>query len=385
MSQMNFITLNTQVMKKMLILSLISLVIFQVNSQTTRIANNNPGAVSGLNVYTGTNALQDAIDAAVSGDIIHVIPSPDDYGDGLIDDKSLTIIGIGLNPTTDLGLRSLVDEIRLDNDGASGSRISGLVVDDVFLAINNATPHTISNVLIENCEIHRVVGAGFGISTSNSLSNLIVRNCVINSQNNSGEPRGFELSSTVGVIIENNIIRGECCNSGTLQVEAGTIRNNLFYDGLASGIGFMNNDNCTIINNIFLNTNPATFGTVGSGIHYQNNISFNTTADAFPIGVNGNTGSGNMEGVNPLLTNVPLDPGGDFDWNYSYDLTPMAGSPVLSAGTDGTDIGPTGGAVPFNSEGTLMPVIQSLTLPSVISQGVDLQVNIKAKGNITND
>ena len=369
-------------MKKVILLNLLVLIsVSPVLAQTIHIANNNPGAPTGTNVFAGTTALQDAIDAAVSGDIIHVIPSPDSYGDALIDDKSLSVFGIGLNPSGDIGLKSLVDEIRLDNDGASGSRISGLIVDDVYLAIDNTITHTVSNVLVENCEIHRLVGAGFGTGTSNSLSNLIVRNCVFNSSNNTSDPKAIELTNAVGVIIENNIIRGECCTSGSVRVEGGTVRNNLFYDGLGTGIGFVDNDNSVIQNNIFLNTSPSTWGAVGSGITYQNNITYNTTADAFPIGENGNAGSGNIEGVDPMLTNVPINPGGDPDWNYSYDLTPLSGSPVLNAGTDGTDIGPTGGANPFDAEGTFLPIIESLNVPTVVSQGSDLQVNIKAKGN----
>ena len=372
-------------MKKILILSLLSLVIYQAKSQTVRIANNNPGAVTGLNVYTGTNALQNAINAAASGDIIHVIPSETDYGDGLIDDKSLTIIGFGLNPTSDIGLRSRVDEIRLDNVGASGSRISGLYVDDVFIAIDATAPHTISNILVENCEIHRLVGAGFGAATSNAISGLIVRNCVFNSSNNTSDPKALELTNASGVTIENNIIRGECCTAGAVRANGATIRNNLFYDGLGNGIAFIGIVGCVIQNNIFLNTSPQSWGNTGSNNTYQNNISFNTATDAFPLTINMNSGSGNIEGTDPMLTNVPLSPGGDPDWNYDNDFTPLAGSPVLNAGTDGTNIGPTGGAIPFNTEGTFLPVIQTLTLPSVISQGVDLQVNIKAKGNVTND
>ena len=368
-------------MKKILTLSIVSLIFYQVNAQTIRIANNNPGAVSGLNVYTGLTALQDAINAAVSGDIIHVIPSATDYGDGFVNDKSLTIIGFGLNPTSDIGLRSRVDEIRLDNSGASNTRISGLYVDVVSIAIDNTAPQTISNILVENCEIHRLVGAGFGTATSNAISGLIVRNCVFNSSNNTSDPKALELTNASSVTIENNIIRGECCTAGAVRATGATIRNNLFYDGVASGIAFISIEGCIIQNNIFLNTNPNSWGNTGTNNTFQNNISFNTSADAFPTTINMNSGSGNMEGVDPMLTNVPLAPAGDPDWNYDNDFTPLAGSPVLNAGTDGTDIGPTGGTTPFNTEGTLLPVIQSLTVPSVISQGVDLQVNIKAKGN----
>ena len=48
---------------------------------------------------------------------------------------------------------------------------------------------------------------------------------------------------------------------------------------------------------------------------------------------------------------------------------------------NGEDIGPSGGAVPFNAEGNILPLIQSITVPPVIQVGSDLPVTIKAKGN----
>jgi len=38
-------------------------------AQTIRIADNNANAPTGKNIYTGTNALQNALNAAVEGDI----------------------------------------------------------------------------------------------------------------------------------------------------------------------------------------------------------------------------------------------------------------------------------------------------------------------------
>ncbi|MEO9870483.1 NosD domain-containing protein [Ekhidna sp.] len=353
---------------------------FLSTAQTTRIANNNPGATGGTNVYTGTDALQDAIDAAVSGDIIHVVPSAEDYNDGMIDGKSLTIIGIGLDPTSDIGLRSLVDEIRLDNTGASGSRISGLHVSRVSMAISTTFAHTVSNVLIENCLIDRIHGAGFAVGSPNSISGIIIRNCIINSSNSTGDAQGFELYNSSGVVIENNIIKGRCCVAGSVQGVGMTIQHNLFFNG-SNGISFHNIDDCIVRNNIFLNSTPG-IGTGQTGNTFTNNLSYNTTNDVFLDGVDGNTASGNLEGVNPMLTDVPQSTS---DWNFSNDITPITGSPVLGAATDGTDIGPTGGAVPFNIEGSFLPLIESLSVPTVVSQGVDLQVTIKARGNITND
>jgi hypothetical protein len=71
-------------------------------------------------------------------------------------------------------------------------------------------------------------------------------------------------------------------------------------------------------------------------------------------------------------------------WNDSYDLTLQPGSPALSTdplNLSTEDIGPSGGPTPFDAEGNLLPLIQSITVPSVITVGTDLPVKIKAKGN----
>ena len=193
-----------------------------VQAQTTYNANNNPGAASGTNVFTGTTALQDAIDAAISGDIIHVIPGPTNYGNVTIDNKSLTIVGVGLNTQ---GAKSLVDDIELNNTGSSGTRISGLHFDRFLLANDNTSVHTVSNVLLENCLLDVVIGPGF---TSNTVANLIVRNNIFNSANSTGDGQAFELYTTSGVIISNNIIEGTCCVHGSVQGTGLTIQNNLF-------------------------------------------------------------------------------------------------------------------------------------------------------------
>ena len=263
----------------------------------------------------------------------------------------------------------------MNYSGANGSSFSGLHLRSLLLAQGTSPTHTLSNILVENCEMARIIAP---VSTSNSVGNLIVRNSIFNSSNSTGDGQAFELGTTSGVIISNNIIRGECCVHGSIEGDNLTIQNNLFFDNSSSGIAFMQNNNCVIQNNIFLNTTPGIGA--GSGNSFMNNISYNTSDDVFGVGSNGNTGSGNIEATDPTLTNLPLT-GADNDWNYSYDITPLAGSPVLNAGSDGTDIGPSGGANPFDAEGTFLPLIESLTVPAIVTQGADLNVNIKAKGN----
>jgi len=165
-------------MKRSILLSIILFTTACAWAQTTRIANNNPGATGGVNVFTGATALQNAINASVSGDIIHIVPGTVSNGNVTITDKSLTILGVGLNPQKGLGTRSLVGDITINGTASSGSRISGVHFLRMLPAISSTVVHTLSNILIENCQFNCVQMLN---SNSNSLGNMIVRNCVINS------------------------------------------------------------------------------------------------------------------------------------------------------------------------------------------------------------
>jgi hypothetical protein len=92
------------------------------HGQTIRVVNNNPNAPSGENVYS---ALQEAIDEAEAGDIIHVIPSSTSY-ENITITKQLSLYGIGAKPDKEVPTTSMVDGIKL-NSGASGV-IEGLVI-----------------------------------------------------------------------------------------------------------------------------------------------------------------------------------------------------------------------------------------------------------------
>ena len=60
-------------MKNFFYLSLFFLSTNWLSAQTLYVANNNPGAASGINVFIGTAAIADAMAAASNGDIIYVV------------------------------------------------------------------------------------------------------------------------------------------------------------------------------------------------------------------------------------------------------------------------------------------------------------------------
>lgn len=360
-------------MKRPLFLCFVLCVAAGAMAQTTRIANNNPGATPGVNVYTGATALQDAINASANGDIIHVIPGSVSNGDVIIAGKGLTILGVGLNPGKDLGTRSLVGQITL-NAGSSNTRLSGLHMGRCHLAAATG-PYTITNILVENCQIASVTQ----FANSNAVGNFIVRNSIFTSAPGFSSNPVIEFFINSGVLITNNIIRDRGTSPGDIKGDGLTISNNLFYgNGSGGSYSFNGITNCTVNNNIFARVSGATGHAISNlGNTFKNNVVFGAPDNTFTNGTGGNSSTGHVI-ADPLMVNLPVT---NNVWLYTYNITLQTGSPAINAGVDGTNIGPTGGVMPFDTEGTLLPLIESINMPAVVTKGVDLEVNIQAKGN----
>lgn len=349
-------------------------------AQTIRYVDNKAGAPTGALVYT---TLQAAIDAAVANDIIHVAPSATTYGVVAIA-KPLQIYGIGFNPDKDIPVRSTVTTINLNN-GSSGTRISGLVVTaDIHLAFQSNVTYTLSNISIENCDVQEIQVANACCNTGRNVDNVIIRNNIIGNIVTSGTSSiRIDMSGNYGtatnVIITNNVVSGYTAASGSLEGNGLLIKNNMFFGGGATQNSFTNLTNSTVSNNIFLGRAPTHNSTNLFGNTFSNNLSFSTNNNALPptgTGV-GNTGTGNLVNVDPLMTSVTM--GNVF--LSSFNLTPAGGSPLINAGTDGTNIGPTGGSIPFDPTGVPLPLIQQLNTTEVVKQGDNLNVTVKARGN----
>jgi len=364
-------------MKKLLLLSFALFASFNFSlAQTIYTADNNPGAIGGTNVFLGPTALTDAIAAASGGDIIHVVRSSNDYGATTID-RPLSIFGIGLNPDTDGNNRSIVSTISITDPIASGTRLSGLWINTILNL--GGTAGTLSNLLIENSNIFRI----HQVSGSTLISNVIIRNNMFGNGNTLTEEAISLVSGSVSlIVIANNVIIGASTAShghGAVAASNGTsIENNLFI-GSSSTVryAFEGLSGCSVKNNIFYGLQPH--GGV-SGSTFENNISYNTGSagtDVFST-ASGNTSVGNKESMNPQLVNVPYSATINIT---TFDPSLVPGSPAENAGEDGTDMGVYGGPAPMKLSGTLIPLIQSLTLPSMILKGNDLPVQIKAEGN----
>lgn len=152
------------------------------------------------------------------------------------------------------------------------------------------------------------------------------------------------------------------------------ISNNLFV-GDDTGTAIFYARDCLFDHNIFYGTKLTIIST-STGNVWDDNLSYGSSDDVFPIGLYSNTSnSPNIESEDPLFVNMPMSA----FWSDAYDFTLQTGSPALDK--NGTDIGPSGGATPFDYEGNLLPLIQSVSIPATVPLGSDLPVTIKAKGN----
>jgi hypothetical protein len=356
-------------MRKILFIAVgIILLVVAVQAQTIFVANNNPGAATGTNVFTGTFALSSAITAASAGDFIYIVPSATTYDDITIT-KALTIFGLGIRADKDLVSKSLVKNIAIN---ASNVRLSGIIGGSIVLN------SPLNGITIENSRFVNISMAG------GSVSNVLIRNNVITGT--AAVATNILLGNTSNVTIANNVLLSGNNVQPMVQALNATFIYNIFMDDGDEG-PFLNVVDCIFDHNIFYGVDvdiPAS----STGNTWTNNLSFGNPTDAdnaFNITTNSNSGSGNIESTSavprdPQFINLSLT----FTWDDSWDFSLLAGSPALSTdplNLTTEDIGPSGGAAPFNFEGNILPLIQSVTIPSVIPVGSDLPVTIKAKGN----
>ena len=349
-------------MKKLISSVIVLLFVSPLFSQNILIANNNPGNGGGTNVYS---SLQAAIDAAGTNDIIQIVAGTFSHGNVTITKKDLTIVGIGLNPDAEGGAVSLVGRIAI-LEGADNIRITGVNFGDLFLGSPNTPVDQISNVVVENSKIGQVTTNCCSCCPSgpDNFNGVIINNNVIDSN--------IGLNAATDITITNNIIHGTIQATSNVRIEHNLIR---FNQG--TGSVFVNLNDAIVKNNIFYGRSPtASFSVANSS--FIDNISYQTSNNTFPSGSDGNTASGNQEGVDPLFVNVPFGT----TWDFAYDYSLQPGSPAINAAEGGTtDVGLTGGPFPFDNNGNGLPIVQDLVVPFKVVQGSDMEVTVKGKGN----
>jgi len=358
-------------MKHLILLKTAALLLITAQSfATVRIVDNN------VNSPAPYSTIQDAINDSSPGDTVYVQGSPNNYGNITID-RRITLIGAGYNvtgtqynvPANNQGFAIVFDSSATQND-LSGTKIIGIRTGDITNA-GNTHPNYVT---IDRCHFN----GGSGLSVSGS--NWIVKNCVVSAQINI-------IPESHNTFISNNLLQSVAGgNDETLGI---VITNNFFYINVSSSPSLYGLHYANISNNVFW-TNTLNSPQY---IHYcvfNNNITYDSlllNMALLPI-ENGaynidNIGSNNLNYTNPNFVNVP-----PYNYNFplgimsEYDFSYQSGSPAINAGTDGTDIGISGGAFPMTQWTGVPPIpqMQELNvLNAIIDQDQPLDINFKAR------
>lgn len=356
-------------------------------SQTIYKVDSNPNAPSGDHVYTD---LQECIDAASDGDIIQIIPAVDHYGDVQIS-KELHLVGSGWIPDNQSGVNTKVNSIIFESNTSNGSTLNGLTLIaswsyPIIFGELNAPLDTLKDIEIYNCKI-----PGIQQLDNCPIKNITLRNnlfALLYANSGAVETLRFQVSdgATEGVLISNNIILRSRYTFGiafpAIKVANQTIiTNNLFisWSGLAT---FSVIHDCFITNNVFYSA--GTQGSTNYANVYSNNLSYSslTNGNLPPpsTSVPANSGSGNIVDSDPLYLAITAT---YTVYHITNDYTISEFSPLIDAGTDGTNIGLMGGQYPFVNYKNLrgVPYIHQLSVPGLILENQDIELEAEARNN----
>jgi len=333
---------------------------------TVRTVSNNPDRPA---QYT---TVQSAVTAANPGDTL-LIAGGINYNETVYIPKKMVLFGEGLNGVASEGaVRTFIYQIvfqRLNSSiGSNGSRMYG--IECAFLNFQGhftgaTNPQgSLNDIVVERCYINNYVS--FDGTGTGGYSNITFRNCLLTTTYLS-DP---EISST---LFTNNVFHNSSIFYGAHDFNGGVVlRNNVFINQTASS--FQGPQELIVENNIFYK-NEFTGCT---NCTFNNNISYICNNNTLPPA--GAIGSGNLINQNPNFLNYPAL--GGVNLNYSYDFTPQLGSPALGTGTNGTNIGLTGGNAPVANipQWPKIPAVTQITIPvSSVPAGGTLQINIQAK------
>lgn len=345
-------------MKKHFFLSILFIAIVSFVNATILTVSNTINLPSGPGQYTTPQA---AHDAAYNGDTLLIQGTPNAYPDLNIS-KKLAIFGPGYNPQRENVNKAMIPTIYLQN-GSAGTIIAGLYISNAisFNSISIASSnYSIYRNYVGSIQLYYPGGSGV-------ISNVNIYNNVVS------QISGWNDANSINWVIANNIITS---NISSFNQSSITIKNNLFIQ--TTGGVFNNLVNCVISNNIFYGASP--YNSSITLCAFNNNLTYNCTNPTLPYG--SNVGSGNKISTDPMFLSVPTT---TVTYTYNYRLN--SASPAKNAGTDGTDIGLTGGTYPIYQSTTDIltgePPIPKITLlnltNSSVPAGGNLQFQVKAK------
>lgn len=303
--------------------------------------------------------LQAAIDAAQAGDVIHVMPSQNNYHGNNVGTsvgikvntigKSISIFGPGFNPGKEdaPNLRANVGSIEFV-EGAANVRLSGLLISSLLFATD------LQGLMVDKC----IVGGEIRAAGQYNYANFVIRNSILQAT--------FAVNNVSGFIVTNNVINGSGSGGNNIDIHGAIMSNKIVGygsggSGSATDCVFKNNTvhrsfslrNSTVSNNVFRNTQNSTIDDDRGNIA-RDNI-FEETAI--------------YENFTPS--------GSSYFPDMDFRLT--SESPGKGGGSDGKDMGVYGGDTPFEPMGGALPSVQAIIAPLMIPAGEDVTIEVKAK------
>jgi len=378
-------------MKKLsakLILSLFTISAGLSARATTRTVNNttlpvNPGQYSTVGAAIGASSAGDTIIVAGSA-------SPYDYS-AITLDRPLVLLGAGYNPQGANRYATKTLQGFQFTCGASGSTIMGFEFDNLVFTIAGGGT-TYNNITFARNYFNYNNNIALNFTNSDSCNNInIINNIFGNRSTIDINPPWFNHS-----FIYNNVFLSDGSNTTAFifiynsSYSTLIVDHNLFLCGsnsipLLTGFALNNSFGfieptfvCLLSNNIFYNCTPYYFDFTAPLCY--NNISY-----AGDI-VHTMTGSGNLNNTDPMLASIFNNPTLLFDFN-SDNIGLKSGSPAINAGSDGTNMGPTGGLYPvYNTNLNYLtgeppvPEVTQITVTgsTTVTPGGTVNVTVKA-------
>lgn len=358
-------------MKKHLLLFCISLFSGGLLMATVRTVSNNPATIAQF------SDIQSAVNAASSSDTIYVHGSPNSYSGFTVTNKQLIIMGPGWSPDKNLPLLvQITGPITLTGAGTSGTELQGLTIE---ASVN------IQSIGVDNIRFirNRISRNFFNITplTGGTISGYLFEGNWFEN----GAVASSSAYTLQNFIFQNNIFYDNgCCIGLSITGFTNTVNvlfdHNLFYGPSSVAINVFGSNNRFLIvsNNIFVRRNPA--NNLSSST-FNNNITFNTTADA-PWAVNSNAdGGGNVSGQDPQMTDQASVNGGTNNPLLNFTIT---AGPANNSGSDGKDMGllfdASGSLNWTNSRNSRIPRIFSMNITTpTVAPGGNVSVTVESR------
>ena len=346
------------------------------NAQTIITIDNNPGST------TTYQTIQAAHNAAAAGSIIYVQPSPTSYGDVTID-KALTIVGRSHS------IPSKVSELGTVVVRSSNVNLKGLQFSSLYPQSGGApTVPPYIGLSILDCEASSIqLGEGYALPTV-TIDNATIRGSVISTI--------YIYDDATNVLLSNNILVGYN-PLYTYTSSSLVIANNIFkFYSSMSLVNYSITGPLILYNNMFI-SNYATDSTIDFAVgsfNLSNNLTYNYDATSNVVFTNSGgsyTESGTMANTNPQFTNVDANVTFSLVGIITYipstrledNLTLQSGSPALTGGGGGSEIGVNNNNFKYDTLGNPhgVPTLDVVSYTGAVPKNGNINVTIKAKAH----